>query len=65
MKVVPCVAYLLEEEYKNHLVCVATASLNSNCDFIFFFLTEVECAKNLAKMAETAKAVVGHQVSVS
>lgn len=64
MKVVPSVAYLLEEEYKNHLVCVATASLNSNCDFIFF-LTEVECAKNLAKMAETAKAVVGHQVSVS
>lgn len=31
----------------------------------FIFLTEVECAKNLAKMAETAKAVVGPQVSTT
>lgn len=31
--------------------------------FCFFFFTEVECAKNLAKMAETIKAAVGPQVS--
>lgn len=36
-------------------------NVNSNHEI---FLTEVECAKNLAKMAETAKAVVGHQVSI-
>lgn len=62
MKVIPSVACLLEEECKKYLACGTTVSVNSNCAF---FLTEVECAKNLAKMAETAKAVVGHQVSTS
>lgn len=57
-------AYLLEEECKKHLACDAVISVKSNW-LVCLFLTEVECAKNLAKMAETAKSVVVHQVSTS